>query len=318
MDYIWNIEEWNEVSIAFPSNSNRSRILITTQIKEVSLHASSVNNRVPPIPPYELPLLEEDKSWELFSKKVFWEGTCPPELETLGKQLVKSCDSLSVAIVVLGGLLASKEKTHRIWSKYIGHVNSYLTDNRSSCIDILALSYNHLPRCLKPCFLCFGIYPKDFEIPVRQLIRLWIAEGFIWQIGNRNIEDVTEDYLEELIDRSLVQVATKMLDGGVKTCRIHDLLRDLCISDSSEEKFLEVHPNVSLSPMGKSRRISIHYGNNPYISSGPCKPSNSRSIIVFKGVVEHECPVDKSYLKWLCESNKLVWVVELSNMAFVA
>ena len=136
MDDIWNIEEWNEVSIAFPSNSNRSRILITTQIKEVSLHASSVNNRVPPIPPYELPFLEEDKSWELFSKKVFWEGACPPELEALGKQLVKSCDGLSVAIVVLGGLLASKEKTHRIWSKYIGHVNSYLTDNRSSCIEI--------------------------------------------------------------------------------------------------------------------------------------------------------------------------------------
>ena len=105
-----------------------------------------------------------------------------------------------------------------------------------------------------------------------------------------------------------------MLDGGVKTCRIHDLLRDLCISDSSEEKFLEVHPNVSLSPMGKSRRISIHYGNNPYISSGPCNPSNSRSMIVFKGVVEHECRVDKSYLKWLCESNKLVRVVELRNI----
>ncbi|KAM4098899.1 hypothetical protein ACJW30_07G114400 [Castanea mollissima] len=313
MDDIWNIEVWNEVSTAFPNNSNRSRILITTRIKEVSLHASSVNNSVPPIPPYELPLLEEDKSWELFSKKVFWEGTCPPELETLGRQLVKSCHGLPLAIVVLGGLLASKEKAHRIWSKYVGHVKSYLTDNRSSCIEILALSYNHLPRRLKPCFLYFGIYPEDFEIPVRQLIRLWIAEGFIWQIGNRNIEDVAEDYLEELIDRSLIQVATKRLDGGVKTCRIHDLLRDLCISESSEEKFLEVHSNVNLSPIGKSRRISIHYGNNPYISSSPCKPSNSRSIIGFGGVVELKSP-DNSYLKWICKSNKLVRVVDLSNL----
>ena len=150
---------------------------------------------------------------------------------------------------------------------------------------------------------------------MRQLIRLWIAEGFIWQIGNRNIEDVAEDYLEELIDRSLIQVATKRLDGGVKTCRIHDLLRDLCISESSEEKFLEVHSNVNLSPLGKSRRISIHYGNNPYISSGPCKPSNSRSIIGFGGVVELESPPDNCYLEWICKSNKLVRVVELSNMS---
>ncbi|KAF3951468.1 hypothetical protein CMV_022885 [Castanea mollissima] len=59
MDDIWNIEVWNEVSTAFPNNSNRSRILITTRIKEVSLHASRANNSVPPILPYELPLLEE-------------------------------------------------------------------------------------------------------------------------------------------------------------------------------------------------------------------------------------------------------------------
>ncbi|KAK9988149.1 hypothetical protein SO802_028388 [Lithocarpus litseifolius] len=316
MDDIWKIEAWNEVSVSFPTNSNGSRILITSRIKEVALHASSVNNSIPPIPPYELPFLEEDKSWELFSKKVFRGGTCPLELEDLGRQIVKSCHGLPLAIVVLGGLLANKEKTHRTWSKYVGHVNSYLTEERSNCMDILALSYNQLPQRLKPCFLYFVIYPEDFEIPVRQLIRLWIAEGFIRKIGNRNMEDVAEDYLEELIDWSLVQVATKRLDGGVKTCRIHDLLRDLCISESAEEKFLEVHSDVILSPMSKCRRISIHFFNHPYISSNPCKSSNNRSVIGFGGVVGLESPLDKGYnLKWLCKSNKLVRVVELSNMA---
>ena len=73
---------------------------------------------------------------------------------------------------------------------------------------------------------------------MRQLIRLWIAEGFIQPISHRNLEDVAEDYLEELIDRSLIQVAMKRLDGGVKTCRIHDLLQELCISESAKESFL--------------------------------------------------------------------------------
>ena len=151
---------------------------------------------------------------------------------------------------------------------------------------------------------------------MRQLLRLWIAEGFIQQIGNRYIEDVAEDYLEELIDRSLIQVATKRLDGGVKTCRIHDLLRDLCISESAEEKFLEVCSDIKLSPMSKCRRISIHFANHPYISSNPCESSNIRSVMGFGGVVGLESPLDKGYyLKWLCESNKLVRVVELSNMA---
>ena len=314
MDDIWKTEVWNEVSTAFPKNLKGSRILITSRIKEVALHASSHNNSIY-IPPYELQLLDQDKSWELFSKKVFRGDTCPPEFETLGRQIVESCHGLPLAIVVLGGFLANKEKTRRTWLKLIGHVNWYLDQNKSFCRDILALSYNHLSQHLKPCFLYFGIYPKDFEIPVMQLIRLWIAEGFIQQTGSRNMEDVAEDYLEELIDQNLIQIATKRLDGGVKTCRIHDLLRHLCISVSAEEKFLEVRSNINLSPMSKSRRISIHSANHPDISSNPCEPSNSRSFIGFEEVVKLESPLDKSnYLKWLCETNKLVRVVELSTM----
>ncbi|XP_075675121.1 toMV susceptible protein tm-2-like [Castanea sativa] len=135
---------------------------------------------------------------------------------------------------------------------------------------------------------------SSFEMRVVILIRLWIAEGFIRQIGNRNIEDVAEDYLEELIDWSLIQVATK----------------------SAEEKILEVCSDIKLSPMSKCRRISIHFANHPYISSYPCESSNIRSVMGFGGVVGLESPLDKGYyLKLLCKSNKLVRVVELSNMA---
>uniref|UniRef100_A0A2N9H108 NB-ARC domain-containing protein n=1 Tax=Fagus sylvatica TaxID=28930 RepID=A0A2N9H108_FAGSY len=210
LDDIWKTDVWDELKVAFPDNMKGSRILITSRIKEVAAHAS------PNIPPYFLPFLNKDESWELFSKKVFRGGTCPAELEALGRQIAESCDGLPLAIVVLGGLLANKEKTHRTWSKLTGHVNWYLTQDRSHCLDILALSYNHLPRRLKPCFLYFGIFPEDFEIPVRQLIRLWIAEGFIQHTGDRNVEDVAEDYLEELIDRSLIQVATTRTDGESK------------------------------------------------------------------------------------------------------
>nr|POF01892.1 disease resistance protein rpm1 [Quercus suber] len=90
MDDIWNIEVWNKESSIFLDNSNGSRILITSRIKEVVVHASSLNN-CNPIPPYELPFLNEDKSWQLFSEKVFRGATFPPELDTLGRKIVKSC-----------------------------------------------------------------------------------------------------------------------------------------------------------------------------------------------------------------------------------
>jgi hypothetical protein len=177
------------------------------------------------------------KAESSFIEKVFRGGECPPELKTLGKQIAEGCHGFPLSIVVLGGILANKEKTHQTWSKVIADVNWYLT----KCRDILALSYTYLPRRLKPCFLYIGAYPEDFEIPVEELIKLWIAKGFIQHTIKRNIEDVADDYLEELIDRNLIQVATRRSDEGAKTCRIHDLLRDLCITKSAEDKRLYVH-----------------------------------------------------------------------------
>ncbi|XP_059437748.1 putative disease resistance RPP13-like protein 3 [Corylus avellana] len=283
MDDIWKTEVWDEARTAFPDDWNRSRILITSRIKEVASHASST-------PPYFLRFLDKGESWELFSKKVFRGRTCPPELETPGRKIADDCRGLPLSIVVLGGLLANREKTSREWSKLIDHVNWYLTEANPICKDILALSYTNLPRRLQPCFLFFGVYPEDFEISVRQLIHLWTAEGFIQHTGNRSIEDVAEDYLEELIDRSLIQVSRRATDEGVKKCRIHDLLRDLCISKSKEDKFLELLRAGNLSFPIKSRRLSFNGdGSFPqYNVLNFFDPPCARSLLFFGDIGDRD------------------------------
>jgi hypothetical protein len=297
MDDIWKPQVWNEVKDAFPNNSNGSRILITSRIKEVALHASHT-------PPYFLQFLNEDESWELFRKKVFRGGECPPELETLGRQIAEGCHGLPLSIVVLGGILANKEKTHRTWSKVIANVNWYLTE----CRDILALSYTYLPRRLQPCFLYIGAYPEDFEIPVKELIKLWIAEGFIQHIGRRNIEDVADDYLEELIDRNLIQVATRRSDEGAKTCRIHDLLRDLCITKSAEEKLLYVHRDDN-SSWNTSRRLSIHSRILHQFISSNSGTSCARSFLCFG--VDNMGLFKKIHWEWVHNNLKMLRVLHL-------
>lgn len=47
------------------------------------------------------------------------------------------------------------------------------------CMNLLSLSYTHLPACLKPCLLYMGIFHEDQEVHVSELIKLWVAEGFI-------------------------------------------------------------------------------------------------------------------------------------------
>ncbi|GFY89236.1 hypothetical protein Acr_06g0011760 [Actinidia rufa] len=80
---------------------------------------------------------------------------------------------------------------------------------------------------------------EDFQVPVWKLIWLWVAEGFIRETREKSLEDVAEEYLMELIGRSLVLVSRRRYDGGVKACAIHDLLRDFCINQAEKECFLQ-------------------------------------------------------------------------------
>lgn len=195
------------------------------------------------------------------------------KFEKLGKEMVGKCGGLPLAIVVLGGLLRTKIDSLDGWKKVAKDVKSSIinklksNEQRYRVEDILDLSFQDLPYYLRPCFLYLPCFPEDSEIPKRRLIRLWIAEGFIQTMENEGLEgttmeDVAEQYLGELIDRCMVQVGKRdHTRKGVKTCRMHDLMRDFCMSKAKEEHFLEiVQPNEKdqLSSTTHSRRIAIH------------------------------------------------------------
>ncbi|XP_010661280.1 putative disease resistance RPP13-like protein 3 [Vitis vinifera] len=97
--------------------------------------------------------------------------------------------------------------------------------------------------------VCPENWKKDSEIRTDKLIRLWVAEGFIQRRGEEIAEDVTEDHLQELVHRSMIQVAARSFDGRVMSCRMHDLLRDLAISEAKDTNFFEGYESIdSTSP----------------------------------------------------------------------
>ncbi|KAI3880284.1 hypothetical protein MKW92_040313 [Papaver armeniacum] len=321
LDDMWNIEAWDDLNPSFPDEMNGSRILLTTRNKHVALYADSSSNNI-----HELRSLNKMESWELFTKKIFLpagrgegcsnnqEYRCPLELQDLGNQMVEKCRGLPLAIVVLGSLLSSKEKSQIVWFKVNASVNWHLTHGvgSHSCAGILALSYYELPYYLKPCFLYMGIFPEDQEIKVYTLFSYWIAEGFIQTRGEQTMEDVAEDYLEELISRSMIQVGKWKFDGRVKSCRIHDLLRDLCIEESKNDQFLRVcGSNDDFTKSLNIRRLIIH-GNGDgtnnekqFISEFHGTPNIRSFMCVRKSVNE------KQFWRYLCRGFKLLRVLEL-------
>jgi hypothetical protein len=280
VDDFMNFASWDKLRSAFPDESNGSRIMMITSYTQVVLfsHANLT-------PPYRLQVLNEDESWKLLSKKVFRGGTCPPELETPGRQLAKACKGLPLTIVLLAGILVNNEKKYETLVEF-NHVR------RNPERMVRELCYLELPRHLKPCLLYFGVFPKGFEIPVRLLINLWVAEHFIPYSRNIDPEDVAEDYLEELIDRSLVQVVSRRTDGGAKTCRIHDLVQSFCIQRCVVDKFLVV---VSNFDSAKSRGV-------PYFTLNPRSTQSVRSLLFFN---RDTYGLDPKQWKWVHENFKL-------------
>ncbi|KAL8056971.1 hypothetical protein ABFX02_04G153300 [Erythranthe guttata] len=231
IDDIWSIEAWEEVCRFFPDNNNGSRIVVTTRILNVAAHFDSAC--------FELTFLDEDKSWKLFCEKAFGQVGCPSELEDIGKEIVKKCKGLPLSISVIGGLLGRSNRTHKYWKNIAKDLTSILNSGEDeNCLSILSLSYTYLPVYLKPCFLYMAIFPEDHDIRVSRLIKLWVAEGFIKLNKPQSLKDIARGYLNDLVDRNLILKHKLGSNGRIKFCKIHDLLRDLCLKMVQKDKFM--------------------------------------------------------------------------------
>lgn len=245
LDDVWDIRVWHRLSISFPDNRNGSRVLITSRQSNV---ASEVQFAVEP---YNLRVLTEEESWELFQSKVFGEAGCPQPLCMLGKKIATNCKGLPLTIVIIAEILSTIKDdadslTVKAWSEVAESLTSTIVYCTDQCKNTLELSYRHLPHYLKRCLLYFGAFRKDQEIESAKLMRLWIAEGFVSAEGPvpdtepKRMADLAEEYMMDLIGRNLVMVAKQRHIGGVKTCRIHDLLHEFCKEKAKEENFLQV------------------------------------------------------------------------------
>ncbi|KAL0319415.1 UNVERIFIED_CONTAM: putative late blight resistance proteinR1C-3 [Sesamum angustifolium] len=236
MDDMWTAEVWDNVKFFFPNNNSESRIMITTRLSYLAFQITGSHG-------LKMNFLDEDESWNLLCKTTFGEeSNCPLEVEEIGRKIAKHCKGLPLSIVVIGGLLAKSKQTRDYWDYIVENLSSIVSlEDDERCLRILYTSYHQLPVHLKPCFLYMRVFPEDREIRVSQLIKLWVAEGFLKPISGKSMEEVAEKYFKDLIDRNLILVSRFGFSGRIRFFNIHDLLRDLCLKEAQKEKFLCCH-----------------------------------------------------------------------------
>lgn len=256
IDDMWSTKVWDNVTRCFPDDHNGSRIILTSRLKDVAAYAN------PDSPLHEMGVLSLDDSWKLLSIKVFGANDlCPSELEDIGKQIAERCGGLPLAILVVAGHLSKIARRRESWTIISKTVSSVVANDPDKCLGVLGMSYSYLPNHLKPCFLSMGAFPEDFEIKARMLIQVWVAEGFLKVERLKSLEKVAEECLEDLISRNLIMIRKRRFSGEIRSCGVHDLLRDLSLREAQKEKFLHVtstrYVSNFLAQMNEGRGFSF-------------------------------------------------------------
>ncbi|RWR73943.1 disease resistance protein RPM1-like protein [Cinnamomum micranthum f. kanehirae] len=300
LDDVWETIDWNHIRVAFPNNRCGSRIMLTTRIRDVAMSFEAEAENILDLEP-----LGKDYAWILFCNRAFSNKSCPPELEPYAKSLVQKCDGLPLAIVTIGGLMLTKEKSSLEWRKVENSLTWQLSTNKKmgGMKNILLLSFDDLSYNLRYCVLYFGLFPEDYEIQEGRLIRLWVAEGFIKEREGHTLEEVAEDYIKELQCRSMLQIIERKF-GPYKWVRMHDVLRELAISIGHEQNFCSTHDKKEEIWTNKARYLSMQNSIVNIQSSSTC---HHRSLMLFQIEISSLslCSISSKY--------KLLRVLDLSN-----
>ncbi|KAM0891680.1 hypothetical protein ACQ4PT_026248 [Festuca glaucescens] len=239
LDDLWNIDDWKWIkTIAFPiSNNKASRVMVTT--RDIGLAEECTLESSRSLIYHHKPLETNDAIKLLLRKTRKCEEDIKndKDMREIVTKIVKKSGRLPLAILTIGGMLATRVISE--WKSIYDQIPSELESNRSleAMRRMVTLSYNHLPSHLKSCFLYLSIFPDDYEIIRRRLVERWIAEGFVIARDGASVEDVGNSYFKDLIKRSMIQPSRVNIEGTVKSCRVHDIIRDVMISISKDEKF---------------------------------------------------------------------------------
>nr|ACE86396.1 rp3-like disease resistance protein [Sorghum bicolor] len=251
LDDAWHEDrhDWEQFMVQLKCGAPETRIVLTTRDRKV---AQAVESRYT----FELAFLSESESWNLFLKG---SGLAEQDLSCdevqVGKEIIKGCGGVPLAIQTLGAVLCDKKQIST-W-RAIRENNLWKVQSiKDRVFASLKLSYIHLADELKQCFTFCSIFPKGYGIQKDRLIAQWIAHGFINAMNGEQLEDVGRDYLDSLVKVRFLQEAYGSRNTDIYNMHdlIHDLTRQIlkdelvtCVPIHTTEEFTHRYRYLSLT-----------------------------------------------------------------------
>ena len=220
LDDVWNedVEKWDQLRTLLMVVGKGSKVVVTTRNRRVALIMGVES-------PVTLKGLDNDQSWDFFSKLAFKEGQekAHPELVEIGKGIVNLCNGVPLVIKTLATIL-HLETEESVWLSIKNNEKLLsIGVGNDNVLSVLKLSYDNLPIHLKQCFAYCGLFPKDHEFEKNMLVQLWMAQGYI----QPSDEKIGNQYFDELLSRLLLEKSEKNPYNNILCYKMHDLIHDL-------------------------------------------------------------------------------------------
>ncbi|XP_064998737.1 putative disease resistance protein RGA3 [Musa acuminata AAA Group] len=242
LDDVWDAQIWDDLlRNPLQGGAAGSRVLVTTRNAGIARQMKAAYV-------HEMKLLPPEDGWSLLCKKATMnaeEERDAQDLKDTGMKIVEKCGGLPLAIKTIGGVLCTRGLNRNAWEEVLRSAAWSRTGLPEGVHGALYLSYQDLPSHLKQCFLYCALFKEDYVFGKSDIIRLWIAEGFVEAREDASLEETGEQYYIELHHRCLLQSLQPLSLDYHNYSKMHDLLRSLshflsrdeslCISDVQNE-----------------------------------------------------------------------------------
>uniref|UniRef100_F6GX79 Disease resistance RPP13-like protein 1 n=1 Tax=Vitis vinifera TaxID=29760 RepID=F6GX79_VITVI len=253
LDDVWNEKtpRWDLLQAPFNVAARGSVVLVTTRNETVAAIMRTTTSS------HQLGQLAEEQCWLLFAQTALTNldsNECQ-NLESTGRKIAKKCKGLPLVAKTLGGLLHSNQDI-TAWNEVLNNEIWDLSNEQSSILPALNLSYHYLPTTLKRCFAYCSIFPKDYVFEREKLVLLWMAEGFL--DGSKRGETI-EQFGRKCFNSLLLRSFFQQYDNNDSQFVMHDLIHDLAQFTSGKFCFrLEVEQQNQISKEIRHSSSVVH------------------------------------------------------------
>ncbi|KAH7854346.1 hypothetical protein Vadar_012806 [Vaccinium darrowii] len=232
LDDIWEMVDLKKIGIPISDGKTGCKVVLTSR-KEDLLRITMKADRNFPIA--ELP---EAEAWDLFNKKVGNYIESRPQIYPLACELCRHCKGLPLAINALGTAL--QDKPDYTWKNALDKIKKYMLTQIEGIdrgvMATLRVSYDMLwSSDARSCFLLCCLFAEDAEIPIEELTRHCMARRLLAQ--NPSTFDEARNAVLTVVD-DLKSASLLTTGGHENVVKIHDVIRDVGISISRDEKAL--------------------------------------------------------------------------------